>query len=381
MFRTPRNAQQPQSAVPAVPPKTPLWRIALKALLDGGPSTCHFAITSICNARCAFCSFAIDHLPKEQHHSVALADTKLALDILARNGIRYLILMGGEPLVHRDLDAIVAHACSLEISPIVVTNGWLLTPERLITLAGAGVTSLVISVDAPSISVHDENRGLKGLAERIRQINDRCRELRLPTMASVTMSRLVGDYAALPEFLRSLGFEAVTFSYPMTALGSSYLSYRDSDLVTYTPEELHAAFEAVQQLKKTFPVLNPAASLEDMKRHLRGEPEQFGCVAGYKSFYPDWHLNLYRCHYWDRPMCHISDFDNVERIRDGCTACMIDCYRDQSVMQHVALGISDGVAAGSKGHFRQAMKHWVDRRNLTSIKALLEEAHLWRGRV
>jgi len=57
---------------------------------------------------------------------------------------------------------------------------------------------------------------------------------------------------------------------------------------------------------------------------------------------------------------------------------MIDCYRDDSVMQHIAIGVSDGIAAVAKGHLRQAMKHWIDRRNVTSLGAVLEAAPLWR---
>ena len=77
-------------------------------------------------------------------------------------------------------------------------------------------------------------------------------------------------------------------------------------------------------------------------------------------------------------MCHITEFDRVSRVRDGCTACMIDCYRDDSVLQHIGIGVSDGIAAAAKGHLRQAVKHWVDRRNLTSLGAVLEAAPLWR---
>ena len=348
----------------ALPPKTPFWRIALKTLRDGGPGTCHFAITSVCNARCGFCNFAIDRLPKDQQHWVTLGEAKLALDILARNGVRYLHLTGGEPLAHRNLDAIVAHARRLSMSPIIVTNGWLLTEARVEGLIRAGLASLVISIDAPSAATHDENRGLKGLSEHISRVNRWCRDRDLPTIASVTMSRLIGSYDALPPFLRALGFEAVTFSYPLSALSSSYLSYRQSDLVTYTAEELDAAFEAVKDLKRSFPVLNPTASLDDMQRHLRGEPERFGCLAGYKFFYLDWHLDLYRCHNWD-----------------GCTACMIDCYRDDSVMQQVGVAISDGVAAAASGHLGDALRHWLDGRNLTSMHAVLEAAPLWRRRV
>jgi hypothetical protein len=99
----------------------------------------------------------------------------------------------------------------------------------------------------------------------------------------VTMSRLVGDYAALPDFLRSLGFDVVTFSYPLRELASSYLSHADCDLVTYTPDELHAAFQAVKDLKRSFPVLNPTASLDDMQRHLRANPSSLVALPGGSS--------------------------------------------------------------------------------------------------
>jgi MoaA/NifB/PqqE/SkfB family radical SAM enzyme len=358
--------------------KVPLWRTALKGIVDGGPCTCHFAITSVCNARCSFCNFAVDRLPKHAQASVGLEDAKEALEILARNSVRYIFFIGGEPMVHRDLVAIVAHAKSLSMSPVVVTNGWFLNADRVDALAEAGLTSYSISIDAPSAEVHDNNRGLPGLTSRIRAANALCAARGIPTIASVTMSRLVGDYEALPEFLTSLGFRAVTFSYPLASLASSYLGFRDSKLVTYSPEELLEAYEAVKRLKKRFPVLNPTASLEDMQRHVRGEPEKFGCLGGHKFFYLDWHLNIYRCHNWQTPMCHIRDFDNAPRIRDGCTACMTDCYRDDSVMQHIGVAVSDGVHAAARGHLGEALRHWTDKRNATSLGAVLEEAPIWR---
>ena len=144
-----------------------------------------------------------------------------------------------------------------------------------------------------------------------------------------------------------------------------------------TPEELDTAFQAVKALTRDFPVLNPVASIEDMQRHLRGEPETFGCLAGWKSFYLDWHLQLWRCHNWDRPLCDIRDFNGTQRVRDGCTACMIDCYRDDSVMQHVGLAISDGVQAAARGDFRQAWHHWTDGRNVISARAAIRTARAW----
>ncbi len=358
----------------------PLWKMALKAVVDGGPGTCHFAITSVCNARCDFCNFAVDRLATSARHTVALADANRAADILCRNGVHFLIYTGGEPLADRNFTSMVSHASGIGMATTLVTNGSLLTPDRIDALAKAGLVSVYISIDAASVEAHERNRGLPGVCERIREANARFKQRNISTAASVTMSRLV-EYQKLPPFLRSLGFDSLTFSYPLTTLASPYLAYSDSNLVAYTDEELHEAFEAAKALKRHFNVLNPTASIEDMQRHLRGEPEQFTCIAGWKFFYLDWRLNLYRCHNWKEPLCHISEFDGSQRVRDGCTACMIDCYRDNSVMQHIGVAVSDGVAAAGRGRFGAAGRHWFDRRNLTSLKAVLEDAPSWRRQI
>lgn len=369
----------PDQSTPTVKPQ-PLWRMALKSVVDGGPGTCHFAITSVCNANCDFCNFALDRLPTTSRHSVTLEDANRATDILGRNNIRFLIYTGGEPLAHRDFVSMVGHASRIGMTTTLVTNGWLLTPARIDALAEAGLVSVYISIDAATAEVHEKNRGLPGVCERIREANRRFRQKGISTAASVTMSRLV-DYKSLPAFLQSLGFKSVTFSYPLTDLASPYLAYSDSNLVAYTSEELHDAFDQVKALKNDFVVINPTASIDDMQRHLRGEPELFSCIAGWKFFYLDWHLNLYRCHNWEQPLCHITDFDGSQRLRDGCTACMIDCYRDNSVMQHIGVAVSDGIAAAMRGRVGEAWNHWFDRKNLTSLKAVLEDAPAWRQQI
>src|SRR3989475_7146205 len=109
------------------------------------------------------------------------------------------------------------------------------------------------------------------------------------------MSRLV-DYEALPDFLESLGFTCVTFSYPLRQLGSSFLGYSDSHLVDFTNEELDEAFERIKRLKKRFLVLNPTPSLEEMQRFVKHETQRFPCLGGFQYFHLDWHLMLWRGH-------------------------------------------------------------------------------------
>jgi MoaA/NifB/PqqE/SkfB family radical SAM enzyme len=339
---------------------------------EGGPGFCQFAINNACNAKCGFCNFALDKLPRADWRFVDRDQALRALDILYRQGIRYVLFTGGEPLLHQDLPLFAKHGAELGMKMMLVTHASLLRPARIEELITAGISSIIISVDAATEEAHEQNRGLPGVCEKIREANRVLRGKKIQTTASVTMSRLV-DYEALPDFLRSLGFDTVTFSYPLTYLGGSFLGYSTSDLVNYSTEELLGAFDRIRALKKRIRVLNPIPSIEEMQRFLRKEEQRFPCLGGFQYFHLDWNLDLWRCHFWDKPMCSIFDFDGSQRIRDGCTRCMIDCYRDSSVMQHIGVSLHDAYQALGSGHPLKAVKALATRSNLGSIRAIFEE--------
>jgi MoaA/NifB/PqqE/SkfB family radical SAM enzyme len=341
-------------------------------LAEGGPGFCQFALTNACNANCGFCGFARDSLRKADWEFVPTAGAREAIDILARNGIRYLVLTGGEPTLHPDLLPITRHACDAGMKVMLVTNAGLLKPHRIEAMVEAGISSVIISVDAASRETHEANRGLPGVCERIVEANAVLRRIGIEATASVTMSRLV-DYAALPDFLRSLGFRSVTFSYPLTHLNSNFLGYSSSSLVNYSEDELLDAFEAIKRLKRRICVVNPLPSIEEMQRFLRGERQRFGCLGGHRFFYLDWKLMLWRCHFWEAPMCSIYEFDETKLIRDNCTRCMIDCYRDASVMQHVAVSVHDAYQAARDGKLAAAARAVFNRRTAGSLRAVAEQ--------
>lgn len=353
------------------------WDIALQALRDGGPGTCQFTLTNACNACCSFCNFAYDKLPPERRRWVTLEEAREAMDILSRHGVRFMVFTGGEPMMHRDLFSILDYARDRGMVSLLVTNGSALVPRQVDRLAEAGLRIAIISIDAARAEVHEQNRGLKGVCGRIREANRRFRSMGVGTTASVTVSRLLGDLEELPPFLESLGFQSVTFSYPLTSLNSSYLGFGSSDLVAYSREEMHRILDAVKALKRRFQVLNPSASIDDMHRYLEGAPQRFECLGGWKQFYLDWNLMLWRCNNWREPLCHIRDFDGSQRVRDGCTACMVDCFRDASVLQYPAVSLSDGLQALRRGDLATAVRRLFNRNNLIAAGAVLECRH-WR---
>lgn len=347
----------------------------LRLIRHGGPALCNIAVTNSCNATCDFCNFANGKVPRKDLRWIDADRFSSALEILHRRGIRYVSFFGGEPLLHPRLGEMIKEAVGRGMGAAMITNGWLL-PMKLDQLAAAGLKTVYVSIDAAAIATHEANRGLKGLGNRIRQATARMPALGMTALAQVTMSKLISNYRDLAPALRDLGFSAVAFSYPQRArLGSSSLAWSDqSNLVNFTDGELIAAFDAVDDLRSEFPVNNPRASVDDMKKHLRREKEQFVCYGGYKSFYMDWNFNIWRCDAWKEPLCSVWDFERTPLVRDGCTACIADCYRDSSVMLHFAVSLGDAADYLSHGQVIEALRKLATKANLVSLGAVAGNA-------
>jgi hypothetical protein len=146
-------------------------------------------------------------------------------------------------------------------------------------------------------------------------------------------------------------------------------------LIDFDPEELIRALTAIQALGKRFLVQNPAVSLDDMQRHLRGEKEKFPCVGSHKYFYLDWDLNLWRCEAWSEPPGSVFDLDRIPDCHDHCTACLISCYRDASVLMHAGIAIEDAVVVLAAGRFRQAARLLFRRTVGLSWRAVVAQRH------
>lgn len=347
----------------------------VRLISRGGPALCNIAVTNSCNAACDFCNFARGKVGAANLRWIDADRFSSALQMLHQRDIRYVSFFGGEPLLHPALAEMIAMAIAKDMGPGLITNGWLLD-SQLDSLAAAGLKTVNISIDAAAMESHERNRGLTGLGQRIRAATLRMPNLGMTAIASVTMSKLITDYRELVPLLRDLGFEAVAFSYPQrTRLGSSSLAWSsDSALLNFSENDLVAAFDSVNNLRRLFPVSNPSASLADMKRHLRGEPERFVCYGGYKSFYMDWNYMIWRCDAWSKPLCPVWEFAQTPLVRDGCTACIADCYRDSSVMLHFAVSIGDALDHLKQGRILAALKTLADRRNVSSLGAIVENA-------
>ena len=136
-------------------------------LNHGGPGYLQFAITNICNADCGFCGFARSQFDPKARRSVTLDEAKRVVDVAVKNHIGYLLFVGGEPMVHRDLRAMTRYAAERGIHPMICTNGGLWNDDNMRGLVNDGLKSVIMSIDQRmTMAKHEKNRGLPDVCRK-----------------------------------------------------------------------------------------------------------------------------------------------------------------------------------------------------------------------
>jgi MoaA/NifB/PqqE/SkfB family radical SAM enzyme len=112
------------------------WRHPLRPILV------HIIPMRRCNLSCAYCN-EYDDFSKP----VPTLEMFRRIDRLAQLGALSVHLSGGEPLLHPDFDKIILHIRQHNMCAGILTNGYLLTVERIERLNRAGLDNLQISID------------------------------------------------------------------------------------------------------------------------------------------------------------------------------------------------------------------------------------------
>lgn len=110
---------------------------------------------SRCNLTCIHCS-SNAHKNADWGFDTNAAST--ILDELADCGVVDVALSGGEPLLRKDLAALITHARARLLSVGTSTSGFPLTARRAHELASAGLSRLQVSIDGLA-DMHDAVRG------------------------------------------------------------------------------------------------------------------------------------------------------------------------------------------------------------------------------
>jgi PqqA peptide cyclase len=111
--------------------------------MERRPTTLLAELTHRCPLHCPYCSNPIDLIRSQRELSTE--DWKRVFTEARALGVLQLGLSGGEPLVRRDLEELVAHVKGLGFYSTLVTSAVGLTQERALRLKEAGIDHVQIS--------------------------------------------------------------------------------------------------------------------------------------------------------------------------------------------------------------------------------------------
>ncbi|MFN8652443.1 MAG: pyrroloquinoline quinone biosynthesis protein PqqE [Gemmatimonadales bacterium] len=137
----------PSAAATAVPP-------SLRA-----PTTLLAELTYRCPLRCPYCSNPLELSRAERE--LATDDWKRVFTEARGLGVMQLGLSGGEPLIRKDLEELVAHAAHEGLYTTLVTSGLGLTRARAERLRDAGVDHVQVSFQDIDAANADRIAGIK----------------------------------------------------------------------------------------------------------------------------------------------------------------------------------------------------------------------------
>ncbi len=245
-----------------------VWR-EFKMVAKGLASTDHVIQAHIvpirrCNIACGYCN-EYDDVSKP----VPLSEMLARVDHLARLGTTIITISGGEPLLHPDLDEIIKQMRRRGIIASMITNGYLLTAERIQRLNRAGLEHLQISIDNV---MPDEvsKKSLKVLDKKLQLLAEHAE-------FHVNINSVIGAGVKNPQDALTVARRAIELGFSST-MG---IIHDGSGQVRALGEEELDVFTKLKQLgKSSYARLN---HFQD--KIAKGEPNDWKCRAGSRYLY------------------------------------------------------------------------------------------------
>jgi MoaA/NifB/PqqE/SkfB family radical SAM enzyme len=177
------------------------YRFLAKGLLSTGhPVLAHIIPMRRCNLSCSYCNEYDDY-----SSPVPAAAMFARLDKLAGLGTTAIIISGGEPLMHPEIEGIIKRIRQRGMLACLITNGYLLTREKIEKLNAAGLEYMQISID--NVQPDDvSKKSLKVLDKKLAWLSELA-EFR------VNINSVIGGGIKTPEDALTVGVRAVELGF------------------------------------------------------------------------------------------------------------------------------------------------------------------------
>src|ERR671915_2064344 len=110
------------------------------------------SVTDRCNFRCVYCMprevFGRDYQFLDRAELLTFEELERVARVFAALGVEKIRITGGEPLVRRDVERLVAKLARLDGLDLTLTTNGALLPQKARALADAGLRRVTVSLDS-----------------------------------------------------------------------------------------------------------------------------------------------------------------------------------------------------------------------------------------
>jgi MoaA/NifB/PqqE/SkfB family radical SAM enzyme len=288
------------------------------------PILVHLVPIRRCNLSCTYCNEFDDFsqpVPKEV--------LKRRIDLLAAMKPENIHISGGEPLMHPDIEEIIAYISAKGILSGLLTNGYLLTRELIQKLNNAGLDYLQISVD--NVTPDDvSKKSLKVLDKKLQWLSEFAE-------FNVSINSVLGADLEHPEDALAVMNRAAELGL-RTTIG--ILHDHSGQVKPFGDQQIRIYRELREKSEKSF--ASVAYYQQFQENLIQGRPNQWHCGAGARY--------LYVCedglvHYCSQqrgyPAIPLEQYDRgcmereYKKIKPCAPYCTISCVHRVAMIDHL----------------------------------------------
>src|SRR6201997_5328894 len=259
------SKQTPARRLKAAARKARELKIVGRALSSTGhPVMAQIVPMRFCNLSCAYCN-EYDKVSEP----VPLDEMLRRIDHLGRLGTSIITISGGEPLTHPDLDQIIARIRHNGALAGMITNGYLLVPERIQRLNKAGLDHMQISID----NVEPDEISKKSL----KVLDKKLQWLAEYADFHVNINSVVGGGIKDPQDALTIGKRAIGLGFTSTI---GIIHAGSGQLKALKDEERRVYYEMAGMAKKNYSRFN-----KFQEAIANAEPNDWRCRAGSRYIY------------------------------------------------------------------------------------------------
>jgi MoaA/NifB/PqqE/SkfB family radical SAM enzyme len=129
-------------------------------LLAGQPVLATFQVNLRCNSACGYCDLPLN----VGRYEMTREEIRRVFSCLYHDGIRFVLMQGGEPLLRRDMPEILEDLSAIGFHLTLITNGTKITPQ-LVERLGWLPVAISVSLDTLDRVKYQHIRGADQLAQ------------------------------------------------------------------------------------------------------------------------------------------------------------------------------------------------------------------------